>query len=410
MNGPPPLPLRIAAAVFLPFAAGYFLSYFFRNVNAVIAKDLAGEFGLSPAGVGLLTSAYFIAFAAAQLPVGVLLDRYGPRRVVATLLCVAAIGAFVFGRADGAVALALGRALIGLGVAACLMGSIKAFTLWFPLERLATVIGWFLFLGTIGGIAATTPVELAVGTIGWRAMFVGLAAGALAISVLIFLAVPERPLPGAGATWGEQFGALGAIFGRALFWRLSLPFVVTHGAYQAMQGLWLGPWLIDVGGFDRAMAAHLLLLGAAAYAIGSLAFGTVADRLDERGWPRLATYKLGIAASVAMFFCIALDLPLPRAAVMMAYSFTVMSGALVLAIGTRLFPPAMSGRVVTAMNFLMFGASFACQWGIGAVLRAFPVDGGRYAPEGYGAALLAIGALQVAALAWLLPLRLRPGP
>ncbi len=405
MTTAPALPLRVAAAVFLPFAAGYFLSYFFRNVNAVIAKDLAGEFGLSPAGVGLLTSAYFVTFALAQLPVGVLLDRYGPRRVVATLLCVAAVGAFVFGRADGAAALALGRALIGLGVAACLMGSIKAFTLWFPIERLATVIGWFLFLGTIGGIAATTPVELAVGTIGWRVMFVGLAAGALAVAVLIYLAVPERALPGAGATWGEQFGSLGAIFGRALFWRLSLPFVVTHGTYQAMQGLWLGPWLIDVGGFDRATAAHLLLLGAAAYAVGSIAFGTVSDRLDQRGWPRLATYKAGVAASVVMFFCIALDLALPRAPVLMAYSFTVMSGALVLAIGARLFTPAMSGRVVTAINFLMFVVSFACQWGIGAVLRGFPVEGGRYAPEGYGLALLALGALQVAALAWLLPLR-----
>jgi sugar phosphate permease len=120
-----PLSARLIGLVFLPFAAGYFLSYFFRNVNAVIAKDLAREFTLEPSDVGLLTSAYFLTFGLFQLPLGVLLDRFGPRRVVATLLCVTAVGAAVFGLAEGLASLALGRALIGLGVSACLMGSLR---------------------------------------------------------------------------------------------------------------------------------------------------------------------------------------------------------------------------------------------------------------------------------------------
>jgi sugar phosphate permease len=123
---------RLVALVFVPFAAGFFLSYFFRNVNAVIAKDLVREFALTPADLGLLTSAYFMAFGLAMLPLGVFLDRYGPRRVVATLLCITALGAFVFGAARDFGTPAAGRALIGLGVSACLMGAIKAFTLWFP--------------------------------------------------------------------------------------------------------------------------------------------------------------------------------------------------------------------------------------------------------------------------------------
>ncbi len=201
------IPARLVALIFVPFAAGYFLSYFFRNVNAVIAKDLAREFELAPSDLGLLTSAYFIAFALAQLPVGVFLDRYGPRRVVATLLCVTALGAFVFGGADGLGTLALGRALIGLGVSACLMGAIKAFTLWFPLSRLATISGWYIFFGGIGGLAATAPVEAALGAIGWRVMFYALAAASLAVAALIAVCMPEKPLPGAGATWGEQSAA-----------------------------------------------------------------------------------------------------------------------------------------------------------------------------------------------------------
>jgi sugar phosphate permease len=404
-----PLPARVVAAVFLPFAAGYFLSYFFRNVNAVIAKDLAREFALSPADLGLLTSAYFVAFGLAQIPVGVLLDRYGPRRVVATLLCITALGAFTFGAAGGFGTLAIGRALIGLGVSACLMGAIKAFTLWFPLSRLATISGWYIFVGAVGGLAATAPVEAALGVTTWRAMFYGLAGACLAVAGLITLSVPEKALPGAGATWREQFRGVGRIMRSALFWRIVAPFVITHGAYQALQGLWLGPWLTDVAGFARESAATLLLVCAAAYAIGSVAFGTLADRLAARGHSRLALYKYGLLVSFAAFAAIALDAAIPRSALLAVYGFSVMSGALVFALITPHFPAGMSGRVVTALNFGMFTASFAFQWGVGAVLRAFPVVDGRYAPDGYAAALLGIAVLQAAVLAWLVAFR-EPAP
>jgi predicted MFS family arabinose efflux permease len=400
-----PLPARLVAAVFVPFAAGYFLSYFFRNVNAVIAKDLAREFVLSPADLGLLTSAYFVAFGLAQIPVGVFLDRYGPRRVVATLLCVTGLGAFAFGAASGFGTLAIGRALIGLGVSACLMGAIKAFTLWFPLSRLATITGWYIFVGAVGGLAATAPVEAALGVNGWRVMFYGLAGACFAAAALITLAVPEKALPGAGATWGEQLRGVTQIMRSALFWRIALPFVITHGAYQALQGLWLGPWLTDVAGFARAGAARLLLVCATAYAIGSAAFGIYADRLAARGHSRLTLYKAGLLVSFAAFVAIAFDAALPRAAVLATYGFSVMSGALVFALVAPHFPAAMSGRAVTAANFGMFAASFAFQWGFGAVLRAFPIADGRYSPDGYAVALLGAAVLQAAVLAWLLPFR-----
>src|SRR3954467_8166021 len=140
--------------VFCPFVAGYFLSFFFRNVNAVISKDLAGEFQLTPADLGFLTSMYLLAFAVIQLPLGVLLDRYGPRRVVAALMCFAAAGALVFGVSQNLATLSLGRALIGLGVSAGLMGAIKAFSLWFPLSRLWTMKGLYLAGGRLCGLCA----------------------------------------------------------------------------------------------------------------------------------------------------------------------------------------------------------------------------------------------------------------
>src|SRR6186997_3268977 len=112
---------RLVVSVLLPFAAGYYLSYLFRSINALTAGDLTAELGLGAADLGLLTSAYFLVFAAVVLPCGVLLDRYGPRLIDSALLLVAAAGSLLFAVADSMVMLLVGRALIGLGVAVGLM-------------------------------------------------------------------------------------------------------------------------------------------------------------------------------------------------------------------------------------------------------------------------------------------------
>src|SRR5918992_2713831 len=208
------LPVNVMLVVFCPFAAGYFLSYFYRFVNAVIAKDLIADFGLAPSDLGLLTSAYFLSFAAAQLPLGVALDRFGPRRCTAALFCIAGLGALVFGLARDLTMLSFGRALIGLGVSAGLMGSIKAFTLWFPRERLISLTGWLIGIGSVGTLSATAPVEALLGPFGWRAMFLGLAAFSVAAAALIFVIVPERALPGHSEPLREQLRMVGRIFAR----------------------------------------------------------------------------------------------------------------------------------------------------------------------------------------------------
>src|SRR5258708_34525812 len=185
---------NIMLVVFCPFAAGYYLSYFYRYINAVIAKDLVQDFGLAPGDLGLLTSAYFLAFAAFQLPLGVLLDRFGPRRCVAALMCVAAAGALTFGLARGLAMLSAGRALVGLGVSAGLGGRIKAFPLWFPRERLPALSGWVIGIGSLGALSATAPVQALARPLGWRALFLGLAALSFAPALLILFLVPERAL------------------------------------------------------------------------------------------------------------------------------------------------------------------------------------------------------------------------
>jgi MFS family permease len=399
------VPANALLVVFGPFAAGYFLSFFFRNVNAVISRDLSAEFSLSPADLGFLTSMYLLAFAAFQLPLGVLLDRYGPRRVVAALLCVAAAGALTFALARDFTTLSIGRALIGLGVSGGLMGAIKAFTLWFPLSRLATLNGLYLAAGGIGGLAATAPAEALLGPLGWRALFYLLSVLSVVAAGLVFFIVPEKKLPGEPASLGRQIAAFGKIFGTLDFWRIVAGLVVCHSGYLALQGLWLGPWLYDVAGLERREVGHYLLVTALAYTLGSVFFGMASDRLARAGVPRMALFKLGLSVSLAMFALLAAGVQQGLGVILAVYGFTAISAALAYPLLTVLFPPEMTGRANTASNVLMFACSFVFQWGIGAVLRFYPALDGRHAAEGYATALTLLAVAQLAALAWLLPMR-----
>ena len=180
--------------VFIPFALGYFLSYLYRVVNAVLAPDLAAELGVGPSELGLLTAAYFITFAAFQLPLGILLDRFGSRKIESLLLIFAAAGAFVFSEAESVTGLVIGRALIGFGVSACLMAAFKAFVTWFRKEQLPLINGIQMASGGFGALTATAPVEAALGITDWRGIFLILSILTLAVAATVFFVVPEKKI------------------------------------------------------------------------------------------------------------------------------------------------------------------------------------------------------------------------
>ncbi len=231
---------RSFVLVLLPFAAGYYLSYVFRTINALIAGALTEEVALSPADLGLLTSVYFLAMAAVQFPLGILLDRYGPRRVQAASLIVAAAGAGVFATATSMPGLMLGRGLIGIGVAAALMASLKAIVLWFPRERIAFANGCVVMLGALGAVTATAPAEALVAMLGWRGLFLLLGAITALCALAVFVIVPEvapiaplsRPPP----------VKLRHIYRDARFLRLAPLSTMCIGTSWSLQGLWAAPW------------------------------------------------------------------------------------------------------------------------------------------------------------------------
>jgi len=392
---------RILAAVFLPFAAGYYVSFLFRNVNSVVFPELTAEFSLSPGTLGLLTSVYFLAFAGAQLPLGLLIDRYGPRRVNATMLLVAALGGVVFAFAAGLPALLAGRALIGLGVAVCLMASITMFALWFPQERLATLTGWMLLVGSIGALSATKPVEMALRVIDWRALFLMISGLAVCASLSIFLAVPEKPAVASGATLRRQIGAIGAILRDRGFWSLGLAAAFVQAVAIGLLGLWAGPWMRDVAGLDRAAMAQDLLFAAGAIGVGGVLCGTLSDRLARRGVPPLTTFFAGCVASTVAMIPIVLGWGSASLVLWVLFMGLCPFGVLVFPLLAARFPREMTGRVVTALNMVVFMLAFAVQYGVGAIIGLWPVTDGRYALEGYAAGLGLFWALQAASVAWL---------
>ena len=401
-NLPQNLPPVLLLQIFLPFAAGYFLSYVYRTINAVLSPHLAADLGLDASDLGLLTSVYFLTFAAFQLPLGLLLDRFGPRRVEATLLLFAAAGAGLFAVSADRMELIIGRGLIGLGVSACLMASFKAFVLWFPAVRLPAINGWVLAAGGLGALFATAPVEAALHLTGWRGVFTGLAILTVAVAAALWLVAPERSSKAPANGWREQWGGVAAIFRSPVFWRIAPSSVVSQASFLAIQGLWAGPWLRDVAGLDKAAAAGYLFWVAAAMVAGFLGMGQLAYRGSQRGIPLVTVAAGGMVLFMLVQLALLLKLE-PLWLLWVLFGFLGTAGTLNYAILTQAFPPALAGRVNTALNLLVFVAAFAGQWGMGAIINRWPAAGGGYAEPGYQLAfgLALVG--QLLTWLWLLP-------
>jgi predicted MFS family arabinose efflux permease len=397
---------RIMATVLLPFGCGYFLSYLYRTVNVVLAPRLAEDLALSAADLGFLTSLYFIVFAAFQTPLGILLDRYGPRRVQGGLLLFAAAGSALFAVSDDFVTVSVGRGLIGLGVSGCLMAALKANVLWFPVRRLPLVNSITIAFGSFGALVGTIPIEMVAALFGWRYIFAALAVATLGVIALTLLVIPEKPggvAPRGGASWHEQFRDLRLIYGNPFFWRLCVIGFMQSGVYLAYQALWLGPWLRDVAGMSPVDVAASLFLFNCGMFVGVLGIGALTDRLQSFGVQPIVVFGVGMAGSLLVQLLLVLEVVSLARFLCVALGFFGSAGVLVYSILARNFPPHLFGRVNTASNMLTFIAAFAVQWGVGVVINRWPgTAGGGYDPAGHQAALLVLLVIEVAAFVFFL--------
>jgi MFS family permease len=397
-----PVTSGLLIRLFLIFAAGYFLSYLFRTVNAVLSPYLARDLGLDAAALGLLTSAYFIAFAAAQLPLGLLLDRFGPRRVETGLLLLAAVGAALFAVSDGIAGLIAGRALIGLGVSACLMAGFKALVLWFPRDRLPLLNGLFMVSGGLGAIAAATPVQMALTLTDWRGVFLLLAAATILSAAIIFLFIPERAASDAKPpSLPELLRGFGQIFTSPLFLRLAPASGLAQGVFLGYQALWAGAWLRDVNGLDDRTAADIILASAAGMSAGYFLVGLIADRLARLGIAPLNVAVGGIILFVLLQGLLVAGAPLSPWVVWIGFGLLGTSSSASYAVLSQSLPPHLSGRSNTAINLVAFLVAFSVQSLGGTLLDFFgPLPGGRATPEAHRLTLGIMVAVQCAGLLW----------
>ena len=385
--------------LFLPFAGAYFLSYLYRTANAVIGPVLTAELSLDASHLGLLTSAYFLTFAAAQLPLGMLLDRFGPRRVESGLLLIAAGGAAVFGLGHSISDLTMGRGLIGLGVSACLMAAFKAFSLWFPPERQASLTGWIMTSGGLGALAATAPLEAALHITGWREIFLGLAGLTLAVAVWLFFSVPEKKNSALPEPFSAQWSGVKQIFSSAHFWRFAPLGLTMTGGFMAIHSLWSISWLMQVNAYSRATAAEHLAAMSIAILFAYVAMGLLATGLARRGIRPVMLLAGALGLSLLTLTLIVTQWVEQTYLLWIAYGTFSSFSTLAYSQAAAGFPSRLSGRANTAFNLMVFVGAFSVQWGLGLLIDLLLAHGQSVAGA-HRTAFLALLGLQVSAYLW----------
>ena len=388
-------PTPIFFSVFLPFAASYYLSYFFRTTNALVSSRLTSDFDLGARSLGLLTSVFFLS-AFFQVPIGVLVDRHGTRRVQGSLLLVAAFGAAVFSLGSEVWVLVLGRALVGLGAGAAVFIGFKAIATWYPPERLALMNGCYVMVGALGAVTATAPAEALLASIGWRGLFETFAFVTVICAAITFVIVPD----GAKNQPAPTTSNLRDILRDIRLWRLAPLSTMCISTAWAFQGLWAAPWMEDVENLDRPAIVRHLFVMAVALSLGSLALGAGAHLLRKRGVRAqdflLMVTGLFVAAELALILAV------PTSSYLLWAIIASLGGASVLtyAILPEFFPTNMIGQANAVLSSCHIAGAFVLQYTTGFVVNLWVGHGGHYPPIAYRMAFALIVILQIAAAIW----------
>jgi len=385
--------------VLLPFALAHLLSYLYRTINAVVYPDLSKELGLAANDIGLLTSSYLLMFALAQLPIGVVLDRFGPRKVQTPMLLIAASGAILFSFANNLSDLVIARSLIGLGVAASLMSAIKGTSIWFSHERLPLITAIVLSVGGIGAMLSTAPMHTLMQYIGWREAFFGLGIATVMVSGLIFFVVPEKPhITHKKTNIGKMINEVKQLYTSWSFWRTALYSIFANAAFMSVTGLWMGAWLKDVAKLNTMQASTVLFMGMVAMFSGSLFFGWIINHMQKKGIRPLFICGTGIWFFVLIQLLMISGLDVNPFFIAMGFTFFGTASTMNYAIVARSVPKHLTGRVTTSFNLLVFLIAFTMQWGQGQIINHWQAINGVYPEIAYQYAIGVTIVLQVSGL------------
>jgi MFS family permease len=405
---PPASGVEVFVLVFLPFALGHYLSSLMRTVNATLAPQLVAALSLTPGQLGLLTSAFFFAFALVQLPVGMALDRWGPARVQLPMLLLAGLGALAFAGGQTFAQLLVARAVIGLGLGGCFMSAVKAISTWIAPARLPSVQGYLIAVGGLGAASATLPVRLALHYTDWRGLFLWLALAAAATGVLIRWLAPDQP---AAARRPAMGAAMAEVYRHSAFREAVALVLIPHTVFFGIQGLWIGRWLGDVARFPEEAIGYLLYLGMAAIIFGAIAVGMVTEWAGRRGVRPISVAATGVALFIAVQLGFVCNWAPSYQLLSVLFTLVGTVTGIEYAIVAQSLPGALTGRAATCLNLLIFLGAFAVQAGFGLVLGCWrPNAMQQYPALAYQAAFGVLVLLQLPGLVWFVRRRGKPDP
>ena len=393
--------------IFLLATSHFFLSQFYRTSNAVIATQLVQDMALDTEGLGFLSASFFYGFAITQIPISLLLDKVGPRKLMTILSLTGVLGAFIFSAADSLAMGLIGRILLGIGMACNLMGTFKLLTYWFEPLVFATLSGVVVSIGTLGNITATTPLVMLVEQMGWRQSFQLIAGINLVLTLIFFFVVHDRPAAPSGEpsvrdaslSIGQAFSNLKMLWKEKDYWIISLATFVRYGTFAAFQALWAGPFLMEAMGYSAVKTGNLILLMTVGTVTGSPFWGALSDRVFRtRKW--IIVFCLaGVAASALVLMLIPPDAGLAVVAfVFFAFGFFSSAGILMYPHIKDRMPIEMAGAAMTGINFFnMMGPALFLQ-GLGILMQTLYPEASRGLAAFDTAFLVCVVALVAAAV------------
>ena len=361
------LPIKKAVFIFFVFACGYFISALLRAITATLSPLLTSEFNLNAGNLGLLAGGYFLGFATMQIPLGYLLDRHGPKKIVSSFLLIAIIGTVAFAMAQSFSGLLISRILIGIGVSACLMGPLTGYRIWFADEYQQRANAWMLMVLSMGFVFSTLPVQLLLPAIGWRWIF-----GLVAILIFLVIILTLLFIP----SWNTEVknnqennkGSLSDVW-KSKFFRSTIPLgLFNYGGMVAIQTLWAGPWMVRVTGYTPLESATGLFWINITMLIAFFIFGYILPKITKLGIESMKLMKLGLPISYLSLFVIIISGENAGALHFTVYILTSIVLTLTQPAVALSFPTSLAGKSLTSFNLLIFVGTFIMQWGIGLII------------------------------------------
>ncbi len=396
--------------IFATLALMYILVYFYRVSLAVVAGDISRELHLTPEQLGMLSGVMFYVYAAAQLPLGPMIDRLGSRLVISGSGVLTALGGILFSQSDTLASAMIARGLIGIGTASVLMATFTLFSSWFSKQEFGRVSGFMVAIGNLGNLLATAPLALAVGAFGWRDAFFAVGVVQALVTLLVFSKVqdkpddcsvpaesPLEPKPNMMAAWRE-------IFGTRDFWLLGGLAFFWYGNYLALQALWGGPYLMEVLHLSRGGAGSILMFTSIGFIVGSSCVDTVARRFFKSYKRTLVAGQLILLLFMTAFLGWAEVIPQPLlAGVFFLIGLAVSSGVMIYPIIRSMFPVRIVGTALTSLNFYVLMGAAVTQQIMGVIVGSYGDDaaGGISAGAFHAAFMFPIAGLTLSIILFL---------